>query len=140
MEWLRWRHGALLVFLARILQDGWAKRARAIAVEENAAVLIGADGRATVVGFGPAYFLEANTLPAGCKDKVPLTCRNISVHVAVTGSTFDVKNWKGEGGDDYALSVKRRSSERRGIFARRFLMVSNQISENDAAVNVNAGL
>jgi cyanophycinase-like exopeptidase len=61
MEWLHWRHGALLVFLARILQDGWAKRARAIAVEENAAVLIGADGRVTVVGFGPAYFFEANT-------------------------------------------------------------------------------
>jgi cyanophycinase len=99
------RMGRLLVFLARILQDGWAKRARAIAVEENAAVLIGADGRATVVGFGPAYFLEASTPPAGCKDKMPLTFRNISVHVAVTGSTFDVKNWKGEGGDDYALSV-----------------------------------
>jgi cyanophycinase-like exopeptidase len=62
MEWLHWRHGALLVFLARILQEGWAKRARAIAVEENAAVLIGADGRATVVGFGPAYFLR-RTLP-----------------------------------------------------------------------------
>lgn len=61
MEWLHWRHGALLVFLARILQDGWAKRARPITVEENAAVLIGADGRATVIGFGPAYFLEANT-------------------------------------------------------------------------------
>jgi hypothetical protein len=61
--------------------------------------------RATVVGFGPAYFLAANTPPAGCKDKMPLTFRNISVHVAVTGSTFDVKNWKGEGGDDYTLSV-----------------------------------
>jgi cyanophycinase len=99
------RMGRLLVFLARILQDGWAKRARAIAVEENAAVLIGADGRATVVGFGPAYFLEANAAPAGCKDKMPLTFRNISVHVTVTGSTFDVKNWKGEAGDDYTLSV-----------------------------------
>jgi cyanophycinase-like exopeptidase len=55
------RMGRLLVFLARILQDGWAKRARAIAVEENAAVLIGAEGSAIVVGLGPAYFLEANT-------------------------------------------------------------------------------
>jgi cyanophycinase len=40
------RMGRLLVFLARILQDGWAKRVRAVAVEENAAVLIEADGRA----------------------------------------------------------------------------------------------
>ena len=109
-------------------------------MEENAAVLIGADGRATVVGFGPAYFLEANTPPAGCKDKMPLTLRNISVHVAVTGSTIDVKNWKSEGGDDDTLAVQRWSGERRGIFARRLLMVSNHISENHAAVNVNAGL
>ena len=83
-------------------------------------VLIGADGRATVVGFGPAYFLEANTPPAGCKDKMPLTLRNISVHVAVTGSTIDVKNWKSEGGDDDTLAVQRWSGERRGIFARAF--------------------
>jgi cyanophycinase-like exopeptidase len=75
-------------------------------VEENAAVLIGADGRATVVGFGPAYFLEANTPPAGCKDKMPLTCRNISVHVAVTGSTFDVKNWKAK----VAMTIRFRSN------------------------------
>jgi hypothetical protein len=36
---------------------------------------------------------------------MPLTSRNISVHVAVPGSTFAVKNWKGEGGDDYTLSL-----------------------------------
>jgi len=97
--------GRLAVFLARILQHGWAKRARAIAVEENAAVLMGADGSATVVGFGPAYFLEANTPRAGCRTNAPLAFRNISVHVAVTGSTFNVKNWKGEGNNDYTLSV-----------------------------------
>jgi hypothetical protein len=39
------------------------------------------------------------------QSKMPLTFRNISVHVAVTGSTFDVKNWKGQGSNDYALSV-----------------------------------
>jgi len=68
-------------------------------------VLIGADGVASVVGSGPAYFLEAATAPASCKDKLPLTFRNISVHVAAAGSTFNVKNWKSEGGDDYTLSV-----------------------------------
>jgi len=74
-------------------------------VEENAAVLIGADGVASVVGSGPAYFLEAATAPASCKGKLPLTFRNISVHVAAAGSTFNVKNWKNRGGDDYTLSV-----------------------------------
>src|SRR5271157_6024118 len=34
------RMGRLVVFMARILQDGWTNRVRAIAVEENAAVLL----------------------------------------------------------------------------------------------------
>lgn len=99
------RMGRLLVFLARILQDGWAKRARAIAVEENAAVLLEPDGHARVVGFGPAYFIQADTAPQICRYETPLTFRNISVHRAPAGATFDVKQWKGEGGDNYVLSV-----------------------------------
>jgi cyanophycinase-like exopeptidase len=97
--------GRLLVFLARILQDRWAKRARAIAVEENAAVLIDPDGRGTVVGFGPAYFLEADTPPTICTEHIPLTFTGISVHSAEPGSTFNVRDWKGHGGNDYSLSV-----------------------------------
>ena len=45
--------------MARILQDGWAKQVRAIAVEENVGVLVELDGTAHVVGDGPAYFLES---------------------------------------------------------------------------------
>jgi len=52
------RMGRLLLFLARILQAGWGKRPRAIALEENAAVLIGADGSAIVVGLRPLIFLR----------------------------------------------------------------------------------
>jgi cyanophycinase-like exopeptidase len=40
------RMGRLVVFLARILQDGWASQLRAIAVEEGAAVLLEPDGHA----------------------------------------------------------------------------------------------
>jgi hypothetical protein len=47
--------------------------------------------------FMQARFADAVDAGAGCAE--------YSVHVAVTGSTFDVKNWKGEGGDDYTLSV-----------------------------------
>src|SRR5271169_6246398 len=53
------RMGRLVVFLARILQDGWATQVRAIAVEENVAVLLEPDGSAKIVGSGAAYFLEA---------------------------------------------------------------------------------
>ena len=99
------RLGRLLVFMARILQDGWATSVRAIAVEESAAVLLESDGAATVVGAGPAYFLEAKTPPETCRRKTPLQFSNITVHRAPTGSSFNVKSWKGQGGDDYILSV-----------------------------------
>src|SRR5277367_929624 len=61
------RMGRLLVFLARILQDGWAKQVRAIAVEEGAAVLLEPDGEAKIIGAGPAYFLEAKNPPNVCQ-------------------------------------------------------------------------
>jgi len=97
------RLGRLLVFMARILQDGWADQVRAIAVEENAAVLIEPDGQAKVVG-GPAYFLEAENHPEVCRRKTPLQFKGIAAHRATKGMTFDVVKWKGEG-DDYILSV-----------------------------------
>jgi cyanophycinase len=98
------RLGRLLVFMARILQDGWADRVRAVAVEEDAAVLVEPDGAAKVVG-SPAYFLEASTRPDICRRKTPLQCANIRVHKAVAGQTFDLKLWHGKEGEDYLLSV-----------------------------------
>ena len=100
------RMGRLVVFLARILQDGWAKEVRAIAVEENAAVLLEPDGNAKIVGEGPAYFLEAKNAPEVCRRKTPLRFAGIKVHRAPSGISFNVKEWKGTGGDDYALSAE----------------------------------
>jgi cyanophycinase len=97
------RMGRLVVFLARILQDGWATQVRAIAVEENAAVLLDPDGSAKVVGSGPAYFLEVRNPPEVCRRKTPLRFRGISVHRAPAGASFDLKTWRGENGDDYQL-------------------------------------
>ncbi len=98
------RLGRSLVFMARIVQDGWAKRVRAIAVEENAAVLLEPDGIAKVVGTGPVYFLEADTPPEICAHKKPLTFAGIIVHRVVPNQIFDLREWKGEG-DAYTLSV-----------------------------------
>lgn len=99
------RLGRLLVFMARILQDGWASRVRAIAVEENAAVLLEPDGQVKVVGSGPAYFLEANRPPEMCRRKTSLQFSGVSVHRAPAGAAFDLVKWQGQGGDDYTLSV-----------------------------------
>jgi cyanophycinase len=99
------RMGRLIVFLARILQDGWAKQVRAIAVEEGAAVLLEPDGQAKIIGSGPTYFLEAKNSPENCRRKSPLTFNEITVHRAPSGASFNIKDWKGTGGDDYQLSV-----------------------------------
>jgi cyanophycinase len=102
------RLGRLLVFMARILQDGWTKRVRAVAVEENAAVLVEPDGTAKVVGEGEVYFLESSTPPLVCAHKQPLTLAGISVRRVVRGQSFQLKNWQGQG-DSYALSVDNGS-------------------------------
>ncbi len=98
------RLGRLLVFMARILQDGWADRVRAIAVDEDAAVLVEPDGSSKVVG-GAAYFLESTKPPEVCRRKTPLEFKNIQVHKNVAGQTFNLKSWSGQGGENYALSV-----------------------------------
>ncbi|MGB2589024.1 MAG: cyanophycinase [Candidatus Acidiferrum sp.] len=99
------RMGRLLVFLARVLQDGWAKEVRAIAVEQDAAVLLEPDGQAKIIGSGPAYFLEAKNPPEVCRRKTPLSITGISVHRVLSGGAFNMKNWKGSGGDDYQISA-----------------------------------
>ena len=99
------RMGRLLVFLARILQDGWATQVRAIAIEEGAAVLLEPDGQAKIIGAGPAYFLEAKHAPETCRRKTLLNFSGITVHRAPSGASFNVKAWKGAGGDDYQLSA-----------------------------------
>jgi cyanophycinase len=108
------RMGRLLVFLARILQDSWAKQARAIAVEEGAAVLLEPDGQAKVIGAGPAYFLETKGPPEVCRRKTPLSFSGITVHRTPSDATFNVKDWIGTGGDDYRLSVVKGELKAQG--------------------------
>jgi cyanophycinase len=113
------RMGRLLVFLARLIQDGWNPRPRAIAVEEAAAVIIEPGGEAKVIGAGPAYFLTAPTAPKVCRKGAPLEASGFRVHRVLTGGSFNVKMWQGEGGDDYTLSTNGgevKSTSSHGIY------------------------
>jgi cyanophycinase len=106
------RMGRSLTFLARVIQDGWSKNPREIAVDEKSAVLLESDGSATVVGTGAgAYFMETTAPPEVCREKTPLTFRNIDVYRVGTGSTFDLKSWEGKGGVGYRLSVNNGKVE-----------------------------
>jgi cyanophycinase len=102
------RMGRTLVFLSRLMQDGWSQQPREVAIDEKSAVLVEADGKASVVGSGRgAYFLRPAQLPEICRRKVPLTFRNIAAYHAPRGAHFDLASWTGEGGAAYSLSVER---------------------------------
>ena len=101
------RMGRTLGFLARIMKDGWSSSPREVAIDENSAVLVEADGQATVVGTGTgAYFLRPSKAPEVCQKSVPLKFQDISVYRVKAGGHFDLTSWTGEGGMAYSVSVE----------------------------------
>ncbi len=108
------RMGRSLGFLARIVQDGWSKAPREIAIDERSALLVEADGRAKVVGTGRGvYFLQITDAPQVCQPGKPLTLRDVAAYHAPAGAAFDVRSWNGDGGEAYSISVE--AGEIRGI-------------------------
>jgi cyanophycinase len=111
------RMGRTLGFLARLKKDGWSKDGqsqspREIAIDEKSAVLVEADGKATVVGTGKgAYFLRPTEAPEVCEKNMPLTFRKIAVYRVPAGGHFDLTSWTGNGGTAYSLSVERGKIE-----------------------------
>ena len=100
------RMGRSLGFLARIVQDGWSKTPREIAIDEKSALLVEASGRAKVVGTGlGVYFLQVTDAPEVCKPGQPLTLRNVAAYHAPAGAGFDVRAWSGDGGEAYSIAV-----------------------------------
>jgi cyanophycinase len=101
------RLGRSLVFLARVVQDGWSAKPREIAIDEKNAVLVEADGNSRIIGSGKgAYFLSVSNPPEVCRADTPLSIRDIAVHHGPAGSRFDLRNWQGAGGTNYSLSVE----------------------------------
>ena len=101
------RMGCTLGFLARIMKDRWSHSPREVAVDEKSALLVDADGKATVVGTGKgAYFLRPTHSPESCEKGMPLTFRNVSVYRVTTGGHFDLTSWTGSGGAAYSLSAE----------------------------------
>jgi cyanophycinase len=102
------RMGRSLGFLSRIIQDGWSKSPREIAIDERSAVLVAPDGNAVVVGSGKgAYFIQATNSVQVCQKGVPLTMSGVSVYKAPGGAHFDLPSWSGTGGVSYTLSVEK---------------------------------
>ena len=110
----RGRMGRSLVFLARIVQDGWAQEAHGIGIDETTAVLVEADGLARVVGKNSAYLMTLDHRPEVCVDGKPLTLRHVNVLKLSAGDTFDLRTWAASGGSRFEVNVvdgKMTSSE-----------------------------
>jgi cyanophycinase-like exopeptidase len=106
------RMGRTLGFLARIIEDGWSKSPREVAIDEKSAVLVEPDGRGRVVGSGKgAYFLRPTEKPKTCRKGQPLTFRGIGVYRVPAGGHFDLGSWKGDGGTAYSLTVENGKIE-----------------------------
>jgi len=102
------RMGRTLVFLARIMQDGWSKAPREVDIDEKSAVLVEANGKGSVIGAGRgAYFLRPTQAADICQRKLPLTLNGVAVYKAPSGAHFDFASWTVTGGTAYVLSVER---------------------------------
>lgn len=99
------RLGRSLVFLARIVHNGWATQPRGIGVDEETALLVLPNGATTMVGDGAAYFLQAPGPAQVIAGGVPLTYLNIAVYKVPQGGTFNFSTWTGTGGVAYTLNV-----------------------------------
>jgi len=100
------RMGRSLGFMARIVADGWSKTPREIAIDQASALLVEPDGQSKIVGTGlGVYFLQVDDPPELCKPGKALTLRNVAAYHAPTGANFDLRQWKGIGGESYTLSV-----------------------------------
>lgn len=99
------RLGRLVVFLARVLKNGWAVDVKGIGIDEQTAILVNPNGSATRVGVGAAYFLRSNGQAQVCVSGTPLTYQNVAVYKVSGAATFNLATWSGAGGSAYTVSA-----------------------------------
>lgn len=97
------RKGRHFAFLARLIKDFSIETPKGIGVDEETAVCIDENGKATVFGNGNAYFLLAKEgVPENCIASVPLNWvlnkRAIQVYIiqgnnTTSNGSFDLSNW-----------------------------------------------
>ena len=105
------RMGRLLVFLARLNEpDGKpappnSPHFHGIGVDERAAVLLEPEGKAHVVGYGHAYFIDADRGSGFLQKGKPLTYGPFVVQKVAPGAEFYIKSWAGDA-ISYKLTVE----------------------------------
>jgi cyanophycinase-like exopeptidase len=118
------RIGRIVTLLARLMQDGWSSKPRAIAADRETALHIDPkDGTAEVFATAThptpfVYFLRPTQPPARCEPGQPLSFRDVDVYRIGPGNHFDLTAWRGTGGVSYRLSAEAGvlTSSREGTY------------------------
>jgi cyanophycinase-like exopeptidase len=101
------RMGRGLAFLCRIAVEGWSSTPRAVAVDEETALLVDGRGGLRVAGNGNVYFIRAPGPAEVCQPSMPLTYRDVDVYRISAGSgSFDLDRWVGRNGTGYRVSAE----------------------------------
>jgi cyanophycinase len=103
----RKRMGRSIVFMSRIVQDGWAKQVRDIGIDETTAVLVEADGSARVVGEGSAFFMTLDHAPTVSKKGEALRVSGVKVMRVHAGpdAKVNLKTWTAATGTTEEMEV-----------------------------------
>ncbi len=116
------RMGRLLVFLARLKKTECktlpvsTPGVRGIGVDQKSAVLLAPDGKATIVGNGNAWFIDARNADGPLCGPQALTFGPYSLTRIAPARTFNLLTWTGDG-STYTLSAtngKLQSSQSGG--------------------------
>jgi len=105
------RIGRTVALLARLVRDGLATPARAIAADRETAVhLDPSTGEVSVYATAShatpyAYFLQTTGSPAICEPGKPLAIASVEVVRIGPGGHFNVGSWQGSGALRYTLSA-----------------------------------
>jgi cyanophycinase len=105
------RMGRLLVFLARLNEPrGYPpvvslEPVRGIGVDQGAAVLLDAKGKAKVIGRGNVYFLAPTFVKGELPRNRSLNFGDVEVQRVAPGGNFNLKDWRGDS-TRYTLSVQ----------------------------------
>jgi cyanophycinase len=101
-----------IVFMSRIVQDGWAKQVRAIGIDETTAVLVEPDASARVVGQGAAYFMTLDHAPDVCKSGETLKVSGVEALRVQAGknAAFNLKSWTGPSTERKTINIVSASS------------------------------
>lgn len=102
------RMGRFVGFMARNIMDGWTTQAKGIAVNEQTALLVEADGSARVVSqpgsTDAAVYVARSTSAPTSGYSSPLTMKDIEMIKLETGDTFSFPSWSSNNGLPYKLS------------------------------------